>query len=163
MATPTSLPSSFTAGDVLTAANMNNLRGAFRIFQVVYGSTTTETTTTSGTYATTTLTASITPQATSSKVLIIANLHVLSNAINQYTGLRIVRGASTDILTNGRAMMQPAAGDMGVMLSMVYLDSPSTTSATSYTIYFARTNGAGTSTVQNNSNPSTIILAEVSA
>ena len=35
MATPTTLPASFTAGQVLTAAQMNDLRGAFRVLQVV--------------------------------------------------------------------------------------------------------------------------------
>jgi len=34
MATPTSLPASFTSGQVLTAAQMNNLRGGFRVLQV---------------------------------------------------------------------------------------------------------------------------------
>lgn len=162
MATPTTLPNSWTAGDVLTAASLNNLRGAFRIMQVVYGSTTTETVSTSTTYATSTLSASITPAFTSSKVLIIANVHVSSNAASQFTGLRIYDGASA-ILTNGRAFMQGAAGDSGCMNSLVYLDSPNTTSAKTYTIQFARVSGAGNSVVQGNSNPSTIILAEVSA
>jgi hypothetical protein len=35
MATPTALPTAFVAADVLTAANMNLLRGAFRVLQVV--------------------------------------------------------------------------------------------------------------------------------
>ena len=34
MATPTALPATFTAGQVLTAAEQNGLRGAFRILQV---------------------------------------------------------------------------------------------------------------------------------
>lgn len=162
MATPTTLPASFTAGQVLTALQMNNLRGAFRIMQIVYASTTTAASSTSSTYATTNLAASITPSATSSKVLILANVQTSSNAVAQFTGLRIFNG-TTAILTNNRALMQPAAGDLGSMCSLLYLDSPATTSAITYTIQFARNNGAGTSTVQNNSDPSTIILCEVSA
>ncbi len=162
MATPTTLPASFTAGQVLTAAQMNNLRGAFRIMQIVYASTTTQATSTSATFATTNLAATITPSATSSKVLILANVHTSSNAAGQFTGLRIFDGASA-ILTNNRAFMQPAAGDGGSLVSLLYLDSPATTSAKTYTIQFARTAGAGNSVVQGNSEPSTIILCEVSA
>jgi hypothetical protein len=35
MATPTTLPASFVAGSILTAAELNDLRGAFRVLQVV--------------------------------------------------------------------------------------------------------------------------------
>ena len=41
MATPTNLPASFVAGAILTAAQQNDLRGAFRVLQVVQGTTTT--------------------------------------------------------------------------------------------------------------------------
>jgi hypothetical protein len=37
MATPTNLPATQTTGNVLTAAYMNDLRGAFRVLQVVQG------------------------------------------------------------------------------------------------------------------------------
>jgi hypothetical protein len=33
MATPTNLPATFVAGNVLTAAQQNGLRGAFRVLQ----------------------------------------------------------------------------------------------------------------------------------
>jgi hypothetical protein len=162
MATPTTLPAAFVAGDVLTAAQQNALRGAFRILQVVYASTTTSASSTTTTFATTNLSATITPSATSSKVLILANVQTTSNAVNQFTGLRIFNGTSA-LLTNNRALMQPAAGDIGTMCSLLYLDSPNTTSAVTYTIQFARTSGGGTSIVQSNSEPSTIIVCEVSA
>ena len=70
MATPTTLPSSFTAGQVLTAAQMNDLRGAFRVLQVVSSTWTTAAINSTTTYADTGLTATITPSATSSKVLV---------------------------------------------------------------------------------------------
>ena len=35
MATPTTLPAAFVSGAILTADQMNNLRGAFRVLQVV--------------------------------------------------------------------------------------------------------------------------------
>ena len=101
MATPTNLPASFTTGAVLTAAQMNDLRGAFRILQVVSGSTTTETSTSSTTHADTTLTATITPQSASSQILVYVSHPSYfkgngnsSNSIN----FRLVRG-STNIYT----------------------------------------------------------------
>ena len=162
MAAVTTLPAAFVANTVLTAAEMNALRGAFRVLQVVYASTTTQATTTSATFATTNLSGSITPSATSSKVLILANVQLGSNSSAQQSGLRIFDG-STAILTNNRAMIQNGAGDLQVLLSMMYLDSPNTTSAKTYTVQFARTSGAATTTAQANSDPSTIILCEISA
>jgi hypothetical protein len=44
MATPTTLPASFVAGNILTAAQLNNLRGAFRVLQVVQATDATLTT-----------------------------------------------------------------------------------------------------------------------
>jgi hypothetical protein len=162
MATPTTLPASFVAGNILEAAQLNNLRGAFRILQVVYASTTTETSTTSATYATTTLNGTITPSATSSKILIFTNSQLSGNSAAMQTGLRIFDG-STAVLTNARAIIQNAAGDLALLQTMIYLDSPNTTSAKTYTLQFARTNGSGTVVAQPNSAPSTMILCEVSA
>jgi hypothetical protein len=162
MATPTTLPATFVAGDVLTAAQQNALRGAFRILQVVYASTTTETSTTSATYATTSLAGTITPSATSSKILIFTNSQLSGNSAAMQTGIRIFDG-STAVLTNPRAIIQNAAGDLALLQTMIYLDSPNTTSAKTYTLQFARTSGSGTVVAQPNSGPSTMILCEVSA
>ena len=74
MAAVTTLPAAFTVGQILTSTQMNNLRGAFRVLQVVTGTTSTTVTTTSTSYVTTNLTATITPSATSSKILLIASL-----------------------------------------------------------------------------------------
>ena len=162
MAAVTTLPAAFVANTVLTAAEMNALRGAFRVLQVVYASTTTQATTTSATFATTNLSGSITPSATSSKVLILANVQLGSNSSAQQSGLRIFDGSAA-VLTNTRAMIQNGAGDLQVLMSQVFLDSPNTTSAKTYTVQFARISGAGTTTAQANSDPSTIILCEISA
>jgi hypothetical protein len=160
MATPTTLPASFTTGAVLTAAEMNNLRGAFRILQISSTQGTTQTTSTSTTYATTNLSASITPSATSSQILILSASTLLASTSAAVIGIRFVRGATT-IYTN------PGAGyfgaDLGASVFNAYLDSPSTTSATTYTVQFARVSGTGTAYAQLTNQPSTLILAEISA
>ena len=148
MATPTTLPATFTAGQVLTAAEMNNLRGAFRILQVV---STTKTDVFSSSQASgaivdvTGLSASITPSATSSKILVFVSL----NGINDVTGQRAtmsvqlkragtaigggtVAGNRTSI--NGAQSVNFADAANGANVNFHYLDSPATTSATTYQV-----------------------------
>jgi hypothetical protein len=166
MATPTTLPASFVSGNVLTAAEMNNLRGAFRVLQVVEGSTTTETSSSSTTFADTTLSATITPSATSSKILVYVshaqNIKTGSSALNGLK-LKVVRGA-TDIYTIGTFL-----GYTGSTLELyfpahgIYLDSPNTTSATTYKTQFANSNAVSLVQVQQGSVRSTMILMEISA
>ncbi len=73
MATPTTLPAAFVSGAVLTADQMNNLRGAFRVLQVVSATTATAVTNNTNVQADTGLTATITPQSTSSKILVMVS------------------------------------------------------------------------------------------
>ena len=125
MATPTTLPATFTAGQVLTAAQMNNLRGAFRILQVVTGTSATNTTTTSTSYVTSGLSASITPSATSSKVMIFVSGVFSNNAANAEIYATLFRGtvAGTNLATTaniGFASVFPAVLGNG---SFTFLDS----------------------------------------
>jgi len=144
MATPTALPSTFVASDVLTAAQMNGLRGAFRVLQVVnansgYGS---GFTTSSATYASTGLAATITPTSTSSKILILVsqpNRKTTANSATEvvselYRGTTAVSGITSTCYTN-------SALELRLSNSLCYLDSPATVSATTYTMYGAATSG----------------------
>jgi len=159
MATPTSLPATFVAGDILTAAQQNNLRGAFRVLQVVAGTTTTQVSTTSATYATSNLTASITPQSSTSKILVMTSQPFLASTAAAQIGMRLVRGATTVFTNQGNYF----ATDTGVTTNMLYLDSPATTSSTTYTVQFARISGTGTAFAQLSFDPANIILMEISA
>ena len=160
MATPTNLPAAAVAGDILTASYVNNLRGAFRVLQVVSGTTTTQVQTTSATYATTNLTASITPQSSTSKILVMTSQPFLSSTNPTQIGLRLLRGA-TNVWTSERAMY--FLGDNGSTTSILYFDSPATTSATTYTVQFARVSGTGTAYAQLGFEQSNMILMEISA
>jgi hypothetical protein len=140
MATPTTLPGSFSSGAVLTAAQMNNLRGAFRVLQVV---STTLTTTYSASVASagetevTGLSATITPSATSSKILVIANVNkgTYGNfAIKRDTTLIGVGDtAGSRIRSSGGNL--GIDGNWGPNQAMHVLDSPSSTSAITYKIF----------------------------
>jgi hypothetical protein len=166
MATPTSLPASFTAGAVLTAAQMNDLRGAFRVLQVVSASTSTPVTSTVTTYADTGLTASITPQSNTSKILVIATSATPAKTAgdsNNVLNLRLMRGATVltshlDMLRTNSAVINYSSAD-----TIVWLDSPATTSATTYKVQLANGVAASLVAVQTANSESSIILMEISA
>ena len=164
MATPTTLPATFVAGNILTAIQMNDLRGAFRVLQVVNASYSTAVSTTTSTFVTTGLAATITPSSTSSKILCIVQQAGVGKDNNTWTRFRLYRGASSII------EFESVAGYTGTAASnyigtagTVYLDSPATISATTYTTYFNSGANIASAVMQNNSSTSTITLMEISA
>ena len=139
MATPTTLPAAFTAGQVLTAAQMNDLRGAFRVLQVVnFYLYSAGTSTSSSTYTATGLTATITPTSASSKILITfsqSNRKDNSSATTEAAS-RIHRNGSNILgATNFSSCYTNSLMELRTMVSGTYLDSPATTAATTYTLY----------------------------
>ena len=167
MATPTNLPAAQTTGNVLTAAYMNDLRGAFRILQVVQGTTSTPVSSATTTYVDTGLTATITPQSSSSKILVLVNQvggdkNVLN--VNNAINLRLVRGASQIALIAHSAGYTNSLLNLRLAtMSTSYLDSPATTSATTYKTQFFSNSGVSGVSLQIGGDLSTMILMEVSA
>jgi len=149
--------------------------GGGGVVQVQMGVTATQSTTTSGSFDATALSASITPKFSTSKIFI-----MVSGGMNGTAGggdtaeqiaykiYRSVGGASyaeVESNTNGQGMIYMGdGGNKYTQLSINYLDSPSTTSAITYKLYQKRTGGSGTPSVNRNSNNQTqMILMEVSA
>jgi hypothetical protein len=169
MATPTALPAAFVSGDVLTAANLNLLRGAFRVLQVIQGFTSTAVTSTAphDTFRDTGLTATITPLYNTSKILVLVSQAGISN--NGTTGgsgttLNIVRdGVQQQIFAYSIGYSGAAAITRHNAAGLI-LDSPGTTSAVVYKTQFKNIINAASVSVQVDSlNTSTIILMEISA
>lgn len=145
-----------------------------KILQVVEGSTVTSTTNSTSTYSDTNLTASITPSATSSKILVLINQAGCTVAgTNDSTGMkyRLLRGATELALLSdgiwGYASVNQQ-GRQGYTIAMSYLDSPSTTSSTTYKTQFANYVNKAEVRVQDylatsNTARSSIILMEVGA
>jgi hypothetical protein len=165
MATPTNLPASFSSGAVLTATQQNDLRGAFRVLQVVTATYSTYQTHNSTTYSDTGLSASITPQATTNKILVMAfNNGCVRGAENSGNGLslQILRGATkvSEVISWG--LTSTTLLQIGTV-HMQVLDSPASVSALTYKVQGK--NAVATSTVgtQYNSTTSTIVLMEISA
>ena len=123
--------------------------------------------TSSTSYVTTGLSASITPQSTNSKILILVSSTVgQANYFDTcyYTIFRgTVSGTNLSTATNAAfaysytATNAPATNSIGLN----FLDSPSTTSAVTYTVGFKVINGSNTAYFGNNCT-SSITLLEVS-
>lgn len=171
----TALPIGST-GQVLTVAGgvptWAAPAGGGKVLQVVYGSTTTVTSISTSAFADTSLSASITPSAASSKVLILVSQQAVNSRSGNDIGYtyKLLR-ASTDIFVMGaNAYYLAASAAAGTLMqagvfSLNYLDSPNTTSATTY-----KTQGKaylGNVTFQDSgaggSNISTMILLEIGA
>lgn len=160
MAAFTSLPASQTTGNVLTAAYMNDLRGAFRVLQLSSVQGNTQQTSTSATYADVTgLSVTLTPQATTNKVLIISTNSLLASANAADCGIRLLRGA-TDIFTSVQFI---GAANTGASVTSIFLDSPATTSATTYKVQFNRNAGTGTVYSSITGTLSNLVVMEISA
>jgi hypothetical protein len=166
MATPTTLPASFTDGTALPASSLNAIRGAFRILQVVSGSTSTIVANSTTTLADTGLTATITPQSTDSKILVIVSQTYGKSSGNASNAVISVlkRGTTTVSTFQGAALYTGTTVDfVGSAASAVLLDSPATVSAVVYKTQFCNFTGAASVSANTNSALGTITLMEVSA
>ena len=175
MATPTSLPATFVAGNVLTAAQMNDLRGAFRILQVVSTTKTDSFSTTSTSFVDVTgLSASITPTSATSKVLVMLTA-VVANSTGGSVRLNLVRDSTNIAQSTGSGSVDQTlairtdSANGADSAAVNYLDSPATTSATTYKVQIASVSGASSSYVgrhasdDNRRSIATLTVMEVSA
>lgn len=179
MATPTTLPAAFVSGNVLTAAQLNDLRGAFRVLQTVSTTKTDTFTTTSTSFTDVTgLSVSITPQSSTSKIMVFVSM-MCGNPSTEQFYIRLLRGAtdiSLDDATGSRSRVTTAVFSTNEFVPtnavINFLDSPATTSATTYKIQIACTT-AGTIAVNRTTDDSnaagrmrgtsTITVMEISA
>jgi hypothetical protein len=166
MATPTNLPATATAGQVYTAANVNDLRGAFRVLQVVqavYSAVIVSNSTT--TMADTNLTATITPQDTNSQILVMVSQTFSKTSGNLLNAVaaRIVRGPTAVHTFAVATGYTGTAVDNIFGISATYLDSPATTSATTYKTQLANFQAFASVSANTNNTPATITLMEISA
>jgi hypothetical protein len=122
----------------------------------------TQLTTTSTTPISTVLTATITPTSSTSKILILTNTQLKNETTGSYGALAIYRGSSTSLGWNTWLAFGTNPSCVFTNVSNISYDSPVTTSATTYTLYFKA--GAGTmSLFWGSGSSSTITLMEISA
>jgi hypothetical protein len=116
--------------------------GKGKVLQIVNAKTTTPTDTSSGSFVVTNLTASITPSSTSSKILILADGCVDNDSSGRQGMFALYRGSTnlnggtntafTSVYSSGRVILSACVN---------FLDTPSTTSSTTYAIYVKGTAG----------------------
>ena len=144
-----------------------------KVLQVVQATYSTQTVITSTSYTDSGLSATITPSSATSKVLILVNQCILANrAATTFDGAVDLRRSNTSIylqeFANGlSAAVQGAFSDIQLRTyhNATYLDSPATTSATTYkTMGKLATAANGAQLVfQQNSAIGTMILLEIGA
>lgn len=103
---------------------------------------TTQRSSTSATYVDSGLSATITPKASTSKVMCLYFIQGYSSAATTGLGIRLVRG-STTLVTDVDNAYGSASGN-AFNYTFFYLDSPSSTSALTYKVQYARNQGSGT-------------------
>ena len=132
------------------------------VIQVVSHKNSAPNSTTSSSFVATNSAVTITPTSTNSKILIQTNAPLYGNDNNVHTYTTIYRG-STNL--NGSSELQlfaTGSDSMGRWTngSMQFLDSPNTTSATTYTVYF-RNSTNGTSHYDANGGMAIITAMEI--
>jgi len=112
-----------------------------KVLQVVQITNNTQYSTTSTSFVSTALAASITPLFSTSKILVIVNLACLYNPTsNAGSGVALYKSGSqifspSGITGTGNYAIYGSASGVLSPISFAYLDSPATTSSTTYTIY----------------------------
>jgi hypothetical protein len=166
-----------TTGQVLSKASGTDMDfswvtpsagGGGKVLQVVFASTNSGTTNSTNTYADTALTGSITPSASTSRVLVLVTMAGLTKSAGNSgnaLGLRVLRGATTIHETDALMMLNSTAQEVwGTSFAANIVDSPATTSSTTYKVQLKNLfNGASVSAGYGNNNASTITLIEIGA
>lgn len=144
----------------------SEMAGAGQVLQVVNATYGVSTSSSTNTYADTGLTATITPKFSTSKILVIVN----QNGVQKASTSTSFNGCSIQLLRNSTVLAQIANGyaytgttidNVSGQCSTCYLDSPATTSATTYKTQFSATQNVASVKVQNGSETSTITLMEI--
>jgi hypothetical protein len=159
-----------TAGQILqvnagaTAPEWAAPAGGGKVLQVIQATYATQVTNTTSTFEDTGLTATITPSAATSNILVLVSQYSEKSSENSQNAidLNLLRGA-TQVYINEFLLYTNSAVQSVALQSFNYLDSPNTTSATTYKTQFK--NGANVSRVrvQAGAQTSTMILMEIGA
>ena len=140
------MASTLTVDNIVGATSASAVHVPGSVIQVVEGSYNTQTDISSGSYVDSGLSVIITPKFSSSKVYVITNLQTFINGVG-IIGVNIVRGSTSILALQNAAGYQDNSADV---VSMTKLDSPATTSATTYKVQVNQIANSGTLRINQN-------------
>jgi trimeric autotransporter adhesin len=150
-----------------TAATDAAAFGQMKVLQTVATTSTTGTSTTSTSFVNTNLAGTITPTSASNRVLILVNgsVSIGGTSTGSYSAFTVKRG-STNLgdATYGFGIvnnLEVTGLGLTTMAGMNWVDSPATTSATTYTVQILSSNALDTVTWGQGSTPTSMTLMEV--
>ena len=158
--------SSISGASSITGLTSGGLYAPGHVMQVQQATYATEVSSSSSSYATTGLSASITPFSTSSKILVMFSIGgILTSSSTFGFGFAIYKNGSavwTDTHMYDEGYYAAIASSFRPSrANFQYLDSPASTSSLTYTVYFAAY--TGTMTIQQVGADSRITLMEIAA
>jgi hypothetical protein len=140
--------------------------GGGKVLQVVNVTYATSATSSSTTYADTGLTATITPTSATSTILVLVTQAIAKDVgnTNSACSIRLLRGATAikDVIVNG-LYTDSSVAIINTTAAINYLDSPATTSATTYKTQFNQAIAANRVWVNFGGSPASITLLEIGA
>jgi hypothetical protein len=126
-------PSAVADGSIQATDLASGVGG--KVLQVVNGTYSTQNESNSASYVATGLTASITPSSSSNKILILYSLPLRNSTADALVTSSIFRNGSNILVTYGSGLITAASGATASISTVNYLDSPNTTSSTTYAIF----------------------------
>jgi hypothetical protein len=137
--------------------------GGGKVLQVEQGTSTTNVFNATTTYADTGLTVTLTPAATSSRIMVMVYVPYTKTSGSVYVGaqFRLMRDATSIVESNG--MYDNQDEEVRQSFSMSYLDSPATASSVTYKLQFKNMTASGNAVVMPGSYLGSIVVMEIGA
>ena len=158
-----------TSGETFTVpsgvtVNMSSATqtGVGKVLQVQSFTVNTAETTNNNTFTATALLKAITPSSTSNKILVFASGIIQSSGSATNSVVTLYRD-STNLgsASSGMASQYGSGGGGSCNFGMNYLDSPSTTSSTTYRVYFKANSGAHNQVIFTDNSVGSLTLMEI--
>ena len=121
----------------VTFPNSTVQASAGSILQVIQATSTGSAATTSGTFISTGFSASITPKFSTSKILVLHTTTLNNQSGTGQGAINLARNGTVLGSAGGLASVYALGTNVVASVGFNYLDSPATTSSTTYTIYFS--------------------------